>query len=1048
MEHSWELEAKKPLGVSLDPTDMRQVFFTNLLLLGFDTGAMESQYKIPFNRDMFALPNKKAFEVVMYFLFNKLDPVLCRETFRDCWPVIDKKVEQLFRKACNNWLTMIAKVIEEKDAHLPRIVASTFMSPGGDRFYQLMFNFSRYVILRTIKNDHGLKTRDMLQHPVLTPQNLAIDHVISESLKCGAVRHRKRFLEHVEDTVQVQQQWKEYASLDPVELNQLSTLLCFSELVKDNRTLSKAVRDKERLVRDEIQKGTTLGGSPVPKRRSGIHDPALDVQSVKRAQKVQKVRELWKILDDFNGSKEQECEVIESILHGTLDQYKIDAGEINVKIPDLLLRECESELQRRNVDNTLKGGKLNLLSLVHLWNLSLHLYIEKLHTAGVPNFGDHLATVATQVHTHHAYLSNTQALRSKLAKELIPNLKASIDQLKHSLDQQPVTGRTPHGIRTASLGLGLLPPTPPISFQEDSTLTEGTPPNISTTLTPNKVSTPEAVSRLVNSVEKTVRREQASLGAGTPLYGPKLGIKGQPYGADNVPMSHLPIPVVQVERVGNKQRTRIRSAPGTPGASRGTLAGTSPLVMDSRNGVNTMFETLEMETTQEGRSTRESAREKLTEQVSKSKPGFKSKQRDKTTVNTRRPQSQTPRVERHSTRTSPRAHDILADKIADAVMDSSRKYTSGLSSGESTPDSMNMADLNLQDPLEGLGTKAFISQDKIARTPEGGHTKKMTWHDTLMEEQLPRRPSSTELDEVTKNLFTPENSDEENIITVGEVPDEKKDALSPVAKANPNQPKGATPSSKRKPKHSPTLLDMETVVGGQTLNRSAREAEERLEAASEVTNLLNDLTFNGGTVQEDMTWRKQSSSSDQSSSIVSSVVQRQDKSFRDSPISTEDQYRALFESKTPHLPNRAKRQNVASQDYSATPEFPKSPDHSRKSNPSVTPISTNDMPFGQFTEDGVQRSSAFSGYPKDLLSFDDEDDLLTTVTMPFSPSMEDSPHVGPQDVRMVVSPHVFGRKEKQTELGSEKRNYDEQKSSRSNARSPAASSTGSSLVNS
>ena len=34
---------------------------------------------------------------------------------------------------------------------------------------------------------------------------------------------------------------------------------------------------------------------------------------------------------------------------------------------------------QRNVDNTFEGGKLNLLSLIQLWNLSLHLYLEKLH---------------------------------------------------------------------------------------------------------------------------------------------------------------------------------------------------------------------------------------------------------------------------------------------------------------------------------------------------------------------------------------------------------------------------------------------------------------------------------------------------------------------------------------------------------------------------------------------------------------------------------------------------------------------------------------------
>ena len=32
-------------------------------------------------------------------------------------------------------------------------------------------------------------------------------------------------------------------------------------------------------------------------------------------------------------------------IQGTLEKYKIDATELNVKVPDLLLRECEHEIQ-------------------------------------------------------------------------------------------------------------------------------------------------------------------------------------------------------------------------------------------------------------------------------------------------------------------------------------------------------------------------------------------------------------------------------------------------------------------------------------------------------------------------------------------------------------------------------------------------------------------------------------------------------------------------------------------------------------------------------
>ena len=33
-----------------DPVEIREIFYTNLLLLGFDSEAYEAQYRIPFNK--------------------------------------------------------------------------------------------------------------------------------------------------------------------------------------------------------------------------------------------------------------------------------------------------------------------------------------------------------------------------------------------------------------------------------------------------------------------------------------------------------------------------------------------------------------------------------------------------------------------------------------------------------------------------------------------------------------------------------------------------------------------------------------------------------------------------------------------------------------------------------------------------------------------------------------------------------------------------------------------------------------------------------------
>lgn len=58
------------------------------------------------------------------------------------------------------------------------------------------------------------------------------------------------------------------------------------------------------------------------------------------------VRDLWKHVEEFNSSRAGEQAIVESILERTLDSYRIDATQLNVKVPDLLLRECEREIQR------------------------------------------------------------------------------------------------------------------------------------------------------------------------------------------------------------------------------------------------------------------------------------------------------------------------------------------------------------------------------------------------------------------------------------------------------------------------------------------------------------------------------------------------------------------------------------------------------------------------------------------------------------------------------------------------------------------------------
>ncbi|KAJ8298281.1 hypothetical protein KUTeg_024812 [Tegillarca granosa] len=474
--------------------DLKTIFFTNLQLLGFDAGAEEARNKIPFNRNMFDLPNKRGAEVVLHFLFSRLNPEMCREQFRDCWPIMDKKGEQLFRRTCNNWLVNITK--DEADAHLPRIVASLFLSPGGEKFYQLLFHFSTYVLLHVTS-----KENDYLRRPILTRQNVDYGDVVAKSLKFGISRHTKKFLEEAQTNILLNREWKDYAN----------------ELVRDHRRLTKEMREIDHNLRSELHLASERGiarGSPMVKRtKSLMPEYDFDPQATKRSQRVQQVREMWNQLNEFYKHEESEREVIESILDKTLNQHKIDAGEINIKVPDLLLRECEEEIRRVN------------------------LYYQ--YVFGVPVFDSDIKKITNQVHTNNAYLADAKTMQ-KMMSESLPEIKQSIETLRSQLNSRVSLPTTPQSARTTSIGLGLVEPSPPVSFSPSRETSGKTPKGLCIQASPNELSTPEAAARIAEGIANNIKTKSNKLSQGSPVYAPRMGHKGQPTGGNKIPTKKIP----------------------------------------------------------------------------------------------------------------------------------------------------------------------------------------------------------------------------------------------------------------------------------------------------------------------------------------------------------------------------------------------------------------------------------------------------------------------------------------------------------------------------
>ena len=90
--------------------DFHQLLYNYLRLLRFDTKTMSAKHHIKFDKDLFKVPNQKAFHHVVHFLLTKLDSARAQEIFRDVWPIVDRKQEAEFRKKVKLWFAEIQEV--------------------------------------------------------------------------------------------------------------------------------------------------------------------------------------------------------------------------------------------------------------------------------------------------------------------------------------------------------------------------------------------------------------------------------------------------------------------------------------------------------------------------------------------------------------------------------------------------------------------------------------------------------------------------------------------------------------------------------------------------------------------------------------------------------------------------------------------------------------------------------------------------------------------------------------------------------------------------
>ncbi|XP_069622314.1 HAUS augmin-like complex subunit 6 isoform X2 [Ranitomeya imitator] len=408
------------------PSWHKEHVWLSLQALGFEAGAEaaaagRSLAHVTFGVNMFDKPNKDAFYVVFHFLFASLDSARCKEAFRYCWPPLDKKKDAEFRKASCEWLK---KISEEVGNSFPQVVASIFLSPGGPKFIQLLYNFAKYVMLQHIKRDVDVENSfipDALQSRIQDPQ---------KSLARNLVAHR----------------------------GYLQTLQMENFVIEEYQSKAQLLVKQIREMRSEF---STL--------QTKFRALSVQNENSRRYVKIMEVRSMWDTIMNILKTLEKEIEVVDSVVGGDVDQFSLDGSNVAIKIPSILVTRIENEMYTLQLENVYEAGKVNFITVIQLLNEVLKVVKEE----NVPNGGKEFQVVDLQyllakVKYETEILQRIKQMRHKIKREDLVSINKSISDKEIEWDKkwERFLGQSPFSLSmTLNPDLQFQSPLPLFSFE-------------------------------------------------------------------------------------------------------------------------------------------------------------------------------------------------------------------------------------------------------------------------------------------------------------------------------------------------------------------------------------------------------------------------------------------------------------------------------------------------------------------------------------------------------------------------------------------------------
>ncbi|GIY30016.1 HAUS6_N domain-containing protein [Caerostris darwini] len=379
-------------------TKQRQIFFNNLLILEFDIAAVEKEYRVKCDKDMFCLPNQKLFEIVIYFLFEKLTEVT-EEKYILPWPLLDKDQHRLFQKTCVNYLSSIAL---KSNIRFPRIVPSVLSTFSGERFYEMLLAFSTHVVEKTIIYNDNVS---LISQPSISECNGqdAIEILkISTILSIEKVKEMQQFshsnMEHLIKTANI--------------------FMDYIQKLKSNLAANLSLQE------EKIRILTSLFCE-----EDNVNKSLLENSMKKMLDFAKKVKHHWKLIDEFYIKEKQIWSCLSSVVEKNPETFILDGANLELIVNNSIKEHCP-ELNAI-CSSKIEDEKVCLLKYLQIYSILLKFYMNCLLKADLSEIQEQSSVNRTWSFEHS--LEDLKALNEKFLTDVIQNIKENNIKLQNEL---------------------------------------------------------------------------------------------------------------------------------------------------------------------------------------------------------------------------------------------------------------------------------------------------------------------------------------------------------------------------------------------------------------------------------------------------------------------------------------------------------------------------------------------------------------------------------------------------------------------------------------